>query len=537
MKPLFSTRLTVAFALMAGLALAQGGLAAWIANRAEDQVMRGRVAGDLQSGFWELSATKQRLRAWSLRALIGAPHGAGDGEMLRLRMSDTVVRLRALSARAEQMDRAAGIASGEAARRDDALAVLAASVIALKQPIGEINRRDPTQDALTAWGEIESVFDTGAGRDLREMLNGRIQTEAEILRQTRKTADVYLERVKLLCWTAAATLVLTSLFLAFYFIRALRRPLAAMSEGARAFEQGRLDHRMPEDGFAEFSRLGLSINQMAAELSASREQEADLRASLEVQVAARTQELEAALGELRNVEARRRQLLGDISHELRTPMTAIRGEADVALRGRKTSEDYRDALRRITQASSQMGALIEDLLMMARSDAEMLQLDLAQIDPYEALEAALATLSPVAHLRELDLRVDSGPGATRVEADPQRLQQVIALLLDNAIRYSHPGGTIEVRAGPAVEDDRLWRLEIRDQGIGIAEADLGHVFERGFRSTAARAHRADGTGLGLPIARTLTERQGGGLALESGEGAGVRATLTLPRTDGAREAG
>lgn len=236
MKPLFSTRLTVAFALMAGLALAQGGLAAWIANRAEDQVMRGRVAGDLQSGFWELSATKQRLRAWSLRALIGAPHEPGDGEMLRLRMADTVVRLRALSAQAEQTDRAAGIASGEAARRDDALGVLTASVIALKQPIAEISRRDPTLDALTAWGELESVFDTGAGRDLREMLNGRIQTEAEILRQTRKTADVYLERVKLLCWSAAATLVLTSLFLAFYFIRALRRPLAAMSEGARAFE-------------------------------------------------------------------------------------------------------------------------------------------------------------------------------------------------------------------------------------------------------------------------------------------------------------
>lgn len=529
MKPLFSTRLTVAFALMASLALAQGGLAAWIATRAEHQVIRGRVAGDLQSGFWELSATKQRLRAWSLRALIGAPHTPGDGEMLRLRMADTIVRLQGLSARAEQMDRAMGIQSDESAQRDDALKLLSQSVVALREPIAEINRRGPTQDALTAWAAIESVFDKGAGRDLREMLNGRIQTEATILKRTRQTADVYLERVKVLCWSAAGTLSLTGVILAIYFIRALRRPLAAMSDGAKAFEQGRLDHRMPEGGFGEFSRLGASINHMAEELSARREQEAELRAGLEVQVAARTQELQAALGELRQVEARRRQLLGDISHELRTPMTAIRGEAEVALRGSKSIEDYREALQRITQASGQMGALIEDLLMMARSDAEVLHLNLTEVDPRQALEEALATLSPAAHVKGLELRVEVDEAPARVEADGQRLQQVMALLLDNAIRYSHPGGVIVVSAGPDPAAPEAWRLEIQDQGIGIAEPDMARVFERGFRSSAARAHRADGTGLGLPIAKTLTERQGGALTLESRDGQGVRAVLTLPR--------
>lgn len=528
MKPLFSTRLTVAFALMASLALAQGGLAAWIATRAEHQVLRGRVAGDLQSGFWELSATKQRLRAWSLRALIGAPHAPGDGEMLRLRMADTITRLQDLSARAERMDQAMGIQSDESAQRDDALKLLSQSVVALREPIAEINRRGPTQDALTAWSAIESVFDKGAGRDLREMLNGRIQTEAEILKRTRQTADIYLERVKVLCWTAAGTLSLTGVILAIYFIRALRRPLAAMSDGAKAFEQGHLDHRMPEGGFGEFSRLGASINHMAEELSARREQEAELRAGLEVQVAARTQELEAALGELRQVEARRRQLLGDISHELRTPMTAIRGEAEVALRGSKSIDDYREALQRITQASGQMGALIEDLLMMARSDAEVLHLNLTEVDPRQALEEAIATLSPAAHVRTLELKVEADHAPVRVEADGQRLQQVMALLLDNAIRYSHPGGVIDVSAGPDQEQPGAWRLEIKDQGIGIAEADMMRVFDRGFRSSAARAHRADGTGLGLPIAKTLAERQGGALRLESRAGQGVKAILTLP---------
>ena len=147
---------------------------------------------------------------------------------------------------------------------------------------------------------------------------------------------------------------LTAIILAVYFARALRRPLAAMSESAKAFEQGLLTHRMPVGGFEEFSRFGHSINHMAEELFSRREQEAELRNSLEIQVASRTRELEVALGELRQAEARRRQLLGDISHELRTPLTAIRGEAEVSLRGSKTIEDHRDALQRITQASRQM---------------------------------------------------------------------------------------------------------------------------------------------------------------------------------------
>jgi len=527
-KPLFSTRLTVALVLMASLALAQGGLAAWIASRAEHQVMRGRVAGDLQSGFWELSATKQRLRAWSLRALIGAPHVPGDGEMLRQKMATTIVRLQGLSQTAERMDRAASGPSPEARRRDDTLRLLGQSVVALREPIAEINRRGPTRDARSAWAAIETVFDEGAGRDLREMLNGSIRTEADILQRTRETADLYLERVKFLSWSAAAVLGLTAIILAVYFARALRRPLAAMSESAKAFEQGLLTHRMPVGGFEEFSRFGHSINHMAEELFARREQEAELRNSLEIQVASRTRELEVALGELRHAEARRRQLLGDISHELRTPLTAIRGEAEVSLRGSKTIEDHRDALQRITQASRQMAALIEDLLMMARSDAEVLQLNLADIDPLTALEDAVATLSPVALERGLRLDLNVDPAAVQVCADPQRLQQIMALLLDNAIRYSHRDGVICVHAGPVPGDTSAWRLEIIDQGIGIGEQDLNRVFERGYRTAGARAHRADGTGLGLPIARTLTERQGGRMTLASDPERGTTARLVLP---------
>lgn len=530
-RRLFSTQLVIALTIMASLALAQGMLAGWNANRAEHQVMRGRVAGDLQSGFWELSATKQRLRAWSLRALIGADHAPGDGEMLRLRMAATIDRLQRLSAEADRMDRQAGVGSAEGPARDETLALLESSVVALKEPIAEINRRGPTRDARTAWAAIESVFDRGAGRDLRELLNQRIETEAEILKRARAAADRSLERVALMTTATAVLLGLTALVLAFYFARALRRPLAEMSAVAKAFEQGQLTHRMPAGGYREFARFGDSINRMAEELLARREQEAGARAQLEVQVAARTRELEAALGELRQAETRRRQLLGDISHELRTPTTAIRGEAEVALRGgAKAAETYREALSRISQASRQMGTLIEDLLMMARSDAEVLYLDLTDLDANAPLEEALAGASSMARQRDLKLSVAIDPAPAMVRGDGQRLQQIMVLLLDNALRYSARGGEVTVTAGPHPDAPGTWRLRISNRGVGVAAEDLPRVFERGFRAANARAHRPDGTGLGLSIARALAERQGGTVSLQSSDAEGTVATLSLPLT-------
>jgi len=530
---MFSTRLTLALVLMAALALAQGSMSWWVADRAEQQVVRGRVAGDLQAGFLELSATKQRLRAWSLRALIGADHAPGDGEMLRLKMAASIKRLQALSAQADRLDRQSGDHLPEDDRRDEALRLLDASVVSLKGAIEHINQQGPTQDAAAAWRAIETTFDRGAGRDLREVLNQSIRSEADILVRKRQAADRSLARIKLLSSATTALLTLLALALAVYFARALRRPLAEMSAGARAFEQGDLSHRVPVRGRDEFGRFGASINHMAEELSARRDQEAQIRSELEVLVAERTTELEAALDGLRQVEARRRQLLGDISHELRTPTTAIRGESEIALRGTKDAEDYRAALGRIGQASRQMGALIDDLLMMARSDTEALHLDLQVLEIQAPLEEALINATSAAQVRDVRLLVEASDDPVLVRGDGQRLQQIITLLLDNAVRYSHPGGEVQIivdhdGVGQNVVGGGSWRLTIVDQGIGIPPDDLPHVFERTFRAANARTYRPDGTGLGLAIARALAERQGGTVGLESQLGRGSKATLILP---------
>jgi signal transduction histidine kinase len=313
----------------------------------------------------------------------------------------------------------------------------------------------------------------------------------------------------------------------------LRRPLDALAAGAQALQQGQLQHRIELGGRDEFADVARSMNAMAEELEQHRVREEQQRHLLEATVRERTLDLHRANQSLQNTDVRRRQLLADISHELRTPTTAIRGEAEVTLRGEdRPAGEYRDALRRIVDTSRQLGAVIDDLLAMARSDMETLSLVRQPIALQQPLQDALSQAAALAGEHGVTL-VAAGPlpGRLTVFADAQRLTQLLLLLLDNAVRYSHPGGTVRwwVRSdGAAVE------VQVADEGIGIPAQELPQVFERHFRGAAARRHRASGSGLGLPIAQALAQAHGGTLTLHSplsrhdGQPAGTRVTLRLP---------
>lgn len=530
----FSLRLLAAFAILSGLILAQGLLNVRIASEAEHQVVRGRVAGDILAGLLELSATKQRLRAWSLRALIGADHAPDDGEMLRSRMAAKIERLQELSRQSRIDDKRAGASTSDDDARDEALALIGGAVVALKPAIQRIIARSGTDDARSAWAEIETVFDEGAGRDLREVLNGTIATETVQLDVKRADADAALRELRHTSTAMSLVITLVGMAFAALAVGAIRRPLREMSQGALAYEGGRLDHRMPVGRRDEFGRFAESINRMAAELAQRRDEEADRRLELERLIRQRTADLETALEKLRESEARRRLLLGDISHELRTPTTAIRGEAEIALRGRKEAEDYRGALTRISQAAGQMGGLIDDLLMMARGGDDVLSLNKDVIDVSGPLEEALLSAASAASQRSVELASDVEDAEVLVHGDATRLRQVMALLLDNAIRYSNAQGTVRISARRA---GGTWRFEVRDEGIGIPPEDLPFVFDRTFRAGNARTHRPEGTGLGLSIAKRLAEAHGGRIELESATGGGTVARLTLPLHEPERAAG
>lgn len=524
-------RLTLVLTLFASVVVLAALLAAASLAVTERQVLRGRVASDIATGFIQLSAQKQRLRTWVAQMQQGAVADGGVRTELLSAMQGTLERLKVLSAQAIELDGSAE-AREEHGRRRDTLAALTQSVAELGRAVDQARPLAPGADAAQAWAALSRVFDEVQGRDMRKLIGENIARETAAVQRERAAADATLARVRWLWLAAAALLASGAMAAALYFGRALREPLQLLSEGARALRAGQLHHRIPLGGRDEFAELAGSVNALAAELEQHRERESVQRQRLEDLVAARTRELADALASLRQADGQRRRLFADISHELRTPTTAIRGEAEITLRGvDKPAAEYKEALSRISLTSRQLGAVIDDLLAMARSDIDALSLAHEPVDLDELAGEALAQAGAQAARQHVDLAPPPPrTGRHVVAGDPLRLRQLLGTLLDNAIRYSRPEGQVRIAlqlqpAGPEQAAQVL--LTVSDQGIGIPAHELPQVFDRHFRGHEARRHSPDGSGLGLSIARALAQAHGGQLQLAS-SGEGTRAMLSLP---------
>jgi two-component system, OmpR family, sensor kinase len=538
---MFRRRLTLSLGLLAAVAVLQGLGAAAALRVAEKQVERGRVASDIRTAFVELSATKQRLRTWVSQLQQGAGADPEVRESLQRDMRRTLERLQSLSAAAIQLDDGAATHS-EQVRRQDAIAVLGTSVMELVRAVDAAEPLAPGADARQAWQALTGVFDRSQGRDVRQLIADSLAREAAAVDRERAAADASLAWMRGFWLAMALTLALLALVAALHFARALRRPLNHLSDGALALQQGQLQHRIPLDGVDEFSGVARSMNTLAAELEVHRAREAQERQQLEEQVATRTSELREALDALRDADARRRQLLADISHELRTPTTAIRGEAEITLRGSdRPAGEYKAALARIVDTAGQLAGVINDLLAMARSDIDSLSLVKRPLDLAEPVRDAVIQAQALAATRGVVLRADEPPaGGCRVLGDAQRLRQLLLILLDNAVRYSHAGGEVRLSLTAAPGADTAagnrvqhWQVAVHDAGIGIPPHELPQVFDRHFRGHQARRQRPDGNGLGLPIAQSLARAHGGRVDLFSTPQQGTTARLTLPVLDAA----
>jgi two-component system OmpR family sensor kinase len=524
---MFRQRLSLALVFLALAFLLQGALAWWAVDSARAQVMRGRVASDLLQGHLELSAHKQRLRSWTLQTLLQAGADTAERDAHIAAMQCGLNQLDALSAQAAAIDGNASRATQALQQRSETLRILRRSVQELDMALQDIRPLPRDADLSAAWNAINRVFDSSQGRDLRDLVAQTVGMERAAVEHERQAADRALTWLAGGVLVATAAITLVAAVLALYFAQALRRPLNNLSAGAQALLRGDLQHRMDERGGDEFAAVARTLNAMAVELQQHREREAQTRQDLERQVQNRTAELEQALQTLQRIDASRRQLFADISHELRTPTTAIRGEAEIALRGKlKPVEDYQDALRRITETATQLGRVIDDLLTMARSDAQSLSIHLERVAAIEPVQEAVQQIRPLAQTHGVQVdESHQAPLSLALWADGPRLRQLLVLLLDNAVRYSHAGACVHLRT--AVHG-REWTAEVSDDGIGIPPAELPHVFERNYRGEHARRHRADGSGLGLPLARALASAHGGSLSITSTAGQGTTATLRLP---------
>ncbi|MEN9937001.1 MAG: hypothetical protein RLZZ387_3580 [Chloroflexota bacterium] len=221
---------------------------------------------------------------------------------------------------------------------------------------------------------------------------------------------------------------------------------------------------------------------------------------------------------------RQQRFIASASHELRTPLTLIRASAEVALRGVEPGNaDQRELLGDVLAESDHMRRLVDDLLTLSRLDSGRMPLALAPVE----LPLLLAELQrQVARLGdERGVTVAVGEVAGVVIADPERLRQVLLILLDNALRHTPVGGQVQLTA---MLEGRIVRLEVKDTGCGIAPEHLPHIFERFYRADLARGRESGNAGLGLAIAKGLVEAMGGRIGATSTPGRGTTVWLSLP---------
>jgi len=287
--------------------------------------------------------------------------------------------------------------------------------------------------------------------------------------------------------------VLLAFILSLYFSSRFSHPLSELTSATRGIAAGDYGKRVEVKGSDELEELGAAFNSLADSLE-------------------------------RN-ERSRRNMIADISHELRSPLAVQQGYLE-ALQDGVLHLDQ-EALEALLRNNALLSRLVEDLRQLALLDAGQLELNLAEVDAAGALRDMAALFRQGAQGTGVDIAVEAEPGLPAVTADQARLLQVLGNLLRNALQYTPRGGKVTLKAARS-EDGVLF--SVVDTGPGIAAEDLPFVFDRFYRADRSRGRDTGGSGLGLAIARELVEAQGGSIRAESEPGRGTVISFTLPAT-------
>jgi two-component system phosphate regulon sensor histidine kinase PhoR len=232
------------------------------------------------------------------------------------------------------------------------------------------------------------------------------------------------------------------------------------------------------------------------------------------------------VSELRQLETIRRDFIANISHELKTPLAAIRGLIETLIDDKQMDEETHERfLKKVSTQSTRLNTLVSDLLTISRLESDEATKDFHPLDFREPLSESLRTLKPVAESKRLTLEHAMPEMPVEIIGDNEALREVVDNLVGNAVKYTPSGG--HVRVDLRIED-KLAVLEVVDDGIGIAVADQGRIFERFYRVDKARSRELGGTGLGLSIVKHVALSHGGNVSLRSAPGKGSSFRVQIP---------
>jgi signal transduction histidine kinase len=292
---------------------------------------------------------------------------------------------------------------------------------------------------------------------------------------------------------ATAAAVLMAVVASLFVTRRIVGPLQRLAAASQRIAIGHYAERVPVTSSDELGELARTFNSMAGALEAA--------------------------------ERRRRELIGDIAHELRTPIATLEGYLEGLLDG--VVEPGAPTWARLHGEAGRLRRLVDDLQELSRAEARQIPLAIRPTDPSDIVKVALDRVAPSFAEKALDLRADVPGKLPRVQVDADRAVQVLSNLLSNALRYTPAPGAVQLTVRPV---DEAVEVSLRDSGIGIAPEDLPRVFERFYRVDKSRSRALGGSGIGLTISKALVESMGGRIWAQSpGPGQGSTFTFTLPR--------
>ncbi|MDL2234989.1 cell wall metabolism sensor histidine kinase WalK [Christensenellaceae bacterium OttesenSCG-928-L17] len=365
---------------------------------------------------------------------------------------------------------------------------------------GLFSRRGNAMHVVTEEGEFYYDLFTGIS-DMATITYVRayVSTTGEyqgviLIHRDMRAVNSYIQNVFMDVMLISLLAILVAVLAVYYLTTYITKPIVEMNSTVRKYSKGEFALRLNAEGTDEVAQLAKSFNAMAEELNA--------------------------------LEQTRRSLVANVSHELRSPISSIRGFLEAIQDGTVPPEKRDEYMSLVIAETKRMTNMINSLLDLARMESGENEPHLTRFDINELFTRILLTFEAPINAKRLDVEVSLMKPYCIVEADADQITQVLRNLIDNAIKFSPEGGKLVLKT--ALKDRRTAQISVQDFGCGIAQEDMPRVFQRFFK--AEKAHTPtpqSGTGLGLSIARVIIDQHGQDIWVESGEGKGTTFAFTL----------
>lgn len=393
-------------------------------------------------------------------------------------------------------------------------------IITTSQEIRSLITRGELSEAQSLYRLLQQQ---GVHAEFNALISEAVKQENLQAEAIRDNSKIMSERNNRYLAIALGLLSLFMMLTIWFFWQRISKATKQLQFAASQFTAGKLEHRIPKLKDTEFAKLADALNFMASELKTKQTELGEAKLQLEEKVQERTKALALSNEKLAYVDKQRRQFLADISHELRTPLTIIRGESEILLRSHSENvDDYLETLVAVVDQVSHTTALIDDLMLVARSSAGELRLSCSEVNLSKLIQDLCYVYRRKAQERKQDIVFDISEEIS-LELDERRIRQVLMILLENALSYSTEHAVTEVKV---LCRQQVVIIKIIDAGQGVTKQELENIFERFYRSNRSNT---PGSGLGLPVAKAIVDAHGGHISLKSNaSGVGSVATILLP---------